>query len=383
MASTDVETQSSAGGLPEPGRAAMTTVLLTGGAGFIGSHCVEHWLKTTDWDIVVLDSLSYAGDPNRLLDVEPAVDWSRVRMLYHDLRAPLHDHPTGDRIGEVDYIVNMAAGSHVDTSITHPASFFTNNVDVAVNMLEYARLSQPDAKFVQVSTDEVYGPAPHGYAHREWDPIRPSNPYAGSKAAQEAAAFSWWRTYGLKLAITNTMNNFGERQHPEKFVPMAIRNISSGRSVIAHARPTKVPDFTRPLDHNGEPHAKPGWQASSRVWLHARNHADALRFLLDDVDFPRYDPKNDTGESRLLRYNVAGEREIAVDEIIRMIGDVLGKKARIEYVDFHSSRPGHDLRYALDGTALNKAGWKPPVPLDESFDRTVQWYVDHPKWLWG
>lgn len=352
----------------------MTRILLTGGAGFIGAHCIEHWLRTTDWDITVVDNLSYAGDVGRLEDID-GFDWDRVNVVYHDLRAPLWNHPTGDRILEgepLDFIVNMAAGSHVDTSITHPASFFRNNVDIAVTMLEFARLRSPDSKFIQVSTDEVYGPAAQGVSHREWDPIRPSNPYAGSKAAQEAAAFSWWRTYGLRVAITNTMNNFGERQHPEKFVPMAIRNVLTGEPVTIHGRPAVGVDLGR--EDTGFSH---GWQASSRVWLHARNHADALRFLLEEVDFPTY-PE---GALEPVRFNVAGEREIGVDEVVRMIGETLGEVPRLEWVDFHSSRPGHDLRYSLDGSALSEAGWQPPVPLDESFARTVRWYADRPHWL--
>jgi dTDP-glucose 4,6-dehydratase len=338
-------------------------------------------LKTTDWDIVVIDSLSYAGDVERLTDVE-GLDWSRVRVLYHDLRAPLHNHPIAARIGAVDHVVNMAAGSHVDTSIKTPASFFRNNVDVAVNMLEFARHCAPDAKFIQVSTDEVYGPAPAGVSHVEWDPIKPSNPYAGSKAAQEAAAFSWWRTYGLRLAITNTMNNFGERQHPEKFVPMAIRKLLTGEPVPLHGRPIQQYRFDGV--NVPQPSDDPRWQASSRVWLHARNHADALRFLIEDVDFPVYSPEHSTP----VRFNVAGEREIGVDVIVTMIADAIKSHGRdvpgprlMEWVDFHSSRPGHDLRYSLDGSALAKAGWTPPVSIKDSFEKTVHWYLDRPEWL--
>lgn len=352
----------------------MTTVLLTGGTGFIGAHCIEHWLRTTDWNIVVVDGLTYAGDMSRLTDID-GFDWDRVKVVYHDLRAPLHNHPTAATIGAVDHIVNMAAGSHVDTSITQPATFFQNNVDVAVHMLEFARHCAPDAKFIQVSTDEVYGPAPAGEAHKEWDTIRPSNPYAGSKAAQEAAAFSWWRTYGLKVAITNTMNNFGERQHPEKFVPMAIKRLLAGEPVPVHGRPyyaTKNEHSTKIVKR---------WTPSSRVWLHARNHADAIRYLLDEVPFPAYDPAYDLGTSTPVRFNVAGEREIGVDQIVTMIAETLGVEPRMDWVDYHSSRPGHDLRYSLDGTALAAAGWVPPVPLDESFARTVKWYLDRPEWL--
>jgi dTDP-glucose 4,6-dehydratase len=349
----------------------MTRCLLTGGAGFIGSHTCEHLLATTDWDLVVIDSLSYAGDPHRFQNMK-GFDPDRVTIVWHDLNAPLVGHPTSDRIGPVDHVINMAAGSHVDRSIDDPVPFFTNNVAIALNVLEWVRLVCPDAKVVQVSTDEVYGPAATGQSHSEWDTILPSNPYAGSKAAQEAAAFSYWRTYGLRLAITNTMNNFGERQHTEKFVPMAIRDLVAGKPVTAHGRPVY-------LDGNRGSTQPLKWEPSSRVWLHARNHADAMRWLLDTQDFPTYG--GDT--TRPLRYNVAGEREIGVDGIIGMIADTLGVEPLIEWVDYHSSRPGHDLRYSLDGSKIAAAGWVPPVGLDESFERTVRWYVDHPEWLYG
>ena len=352
----------------------MKRLLLTGAAGFIGAHCVEHLIATTDWHIVAVDSTTYAGDVQRFADMD-GYDPDRVTIVWHDLQAPLIDHPNAWRIGHVDYVINMAAGSHVDRSIAHPAPFIRNNVDITLNLLEWVRQEQgierDYPKFIQVSTDEVYGPAPDGYSHREWDQIRPSNPYAGSKACQEAIAFSYWRTYGLPIAITNTMNNFGERQHPEKFVPMVIRRLLDNEPIPLHGRP----------ELSFESGDKARWRPSSRVWLHARNHADALRYLLESVDFPTYDPAGDDGTSVPLRFNVAGEREIGVDEVVNMCARVLDRVPQIEWVDFHSSRPGHDLRYSLDGSALEAAGWKAPVPLDESFERTVKWYLANPQWL--
>lgn len=333
-------------------------VLLTGGTGFIGHHTVEHLLRETDWRVTVIDSLTYAGDMSRVTDIED-YDPARVRVIWHDLRAPLHDYLI-ERIGEVDYVINMASGSHVDRSITDPVPFVRNNVDLSLHMLEYARVALPE-KFVQVSTDEVYGPAPEGYKHREWDTILPSNPYSASKAAQEAIAFSYWRTYGVPLAITNTMNNFGERQNVEKFVPLVIRALKRGEVVPVHAQ-----------KRGGT------WVPGSRVWLHARNHADALLFLLREVDFPAYA----SGEvDRPFRANVVGESEVANDIIVEMVAEALGVPANYEYMDFHSSRPGHDLRYALDGSLLSELGWVPPLGLKESFNRTVEWFNQHDEWL--
>ena len=220
-------------------------VLLTGGLGFIGSHTVEHWLKNTDWDIVVMDALRFSGRIERLTDID-GYDPKRVEVVWHDLRSPVHSQLI-EKLGNIDYIVNMASDSHVDRSITHPVDFVQNNVNLVLNMLEYARHIEPE-KFIQVSTDEVYGPAPLGHDHVEGEPHRPSNPYSASKAAQEAIAYSYWRTYGIPITITNTMNNFGERQHPEKYVPMVIRRIVN-ETIHVHGRPGDGDDWHGTLDH--------------------------------------------------------------------------------------------------------------------------------------
>jgi dTDP-glucose 4,6-dehydratase len=155
------------------------------------------------------------------------------------------------------------------------------------------------------------------------------------------------------------MNNVGERQHPEKFVPLVISNIIKGETIPVHARP----------EEDGS------WTPGSRVWLHARNHADALKFLLENVDVPAY------GEGEMPVFNVAGEEEINNYEMVEFIAEVLGMPAEARYVDYHSSRPGHDLRYSLDGSKLRNLGWEPPVPLRESLKRTVIWYQENPDWL--
>lgn len=336
--------------------------LLTGGAGFVGAHCVEHFMRATDDEVIVLDGIGYAGDPQRLAEVlRPHPEWlDRVRIFWHDLRAPILGHDLDDRIGHVDRVIHMAADSHVERSLLDPGPFIHNNVMGTVNVMDFCRAREVE-KVIQISTDEVYGPAVGDYHHVEWDVIAPSNPYAASKACQEAVAFSYWRSYGVPVAITNTMNNYGERQHREKFVPMAVRKVLLGEPIPVHGVPT--PD---------------GWVAASRVWLHARNHADALRFLLDEVDFPAHTPGS---ADRCLRVNVAGDREIGVDEVVRMIGRAVGKEPHLEWVDYHSSRPGHDLRYSLDDSLLAHMGWKAPMTVEDSFAKTVRWYVDHPHWL--
>ena len=332
-------------------------VLVTGGAGFAGSHLVEHLLVTTDWDLVVLDGLTYAGRPDRLTDCQ-GYDPSRVTLLWHDLRAPIHGWLDA-RIGPVGAVLHLAAQSHVDRSIKFPAPFVQNNVAATVNLLEWARWRDGITHFVQVSTDEVYGPAEAGTAHAEWATVLPSNPYAASKACQEAIAVSYWRTYGVPVVVTNTMNLAGERQDGEKFVPKTIRAVIAGNEVPLHGRP--LGDGT--------------WEPSSRCWLHARNHADALRWVLTDT-IPAVFPDADRPD----RWHVAGE-EKDVLEVAGMVAAAAGKRLRYRWADYHSSRPGHDHRYALDAGKIAAAGWKAPIPLAESLERTVHWFMAHPGWL--
>lgn len=324
-------------------------LLLTGIAGFIGSHIVEHVQANTDWEVVGLASFRHFGDALRTDPFDP----SRVTIHHADLTAPISQRQA-ERIGPVDYIINAAADSHVDRSIDEPRDFIENNVAVAISMLEYARLVKPKV-FLQVSTDEVYGPAESGHLSREWDAIVPSNPYSASKAAQEAIAIAYWRTYGVPVVITNTMNNYGERQDPEKYISKLIVQINAGQTVTVHGAPGRI---------------------GSRFYLHARNHADALLTILR-----RELSMWDGNMGRPDRYNVVGDTEIDNLELARLIAELLGKPLHYELVDFHSARPGHDRRYALDGSKLRELGWQPPVAFRESLERTIAWTLAHPEWL--
>ena len=330
-------------------------LLVTGGAGFIGHHFVSHLLERTDHHIVVLDSLNYAADVNRLAAI-PHYDRSRVTLLWHDLRAPIAE-ALAQAIGPVDAIFNIASESHVERSIAAPVPFVQNNVSLALHMLEFARQAKPRL-FVQISTDEVYGPSAEGTSHREWDTPLPSNPYAASKAAQEAIAISYWRTYGVPVVITNTMNNFGEHQHREKFIPLCVERILNAEPIPIH----------------GQYNAEGRFVSGSRVWLHARHHADALLAILERCTpntFPRHD--------RPIRYHIAGEREVSNLEIARSIGVMLHRSVNLQPTDFHRSRPGHDLRYSLDGSRIQQElTWTPPETFETSFARTVEWLAYEP-----
>jgi dTDP-glucose 4,6-dehydratase len=336
-------------------RIADLRVLLTGASGFLGSHCLRHLLVNTDWQVVCPVSFKHKGLPERIVvAVDQEEWWDRVEIVRCDLACPIND-TTAYLFGQVDYVINYASESHVDRSIDNPVSFIQNNIDVVLNVLEYARKVRPKV-FVQVSTDEVYGPAPDGYACAEWDPIIPSNPYSASKAAQEAIAISYWRTYGINLIITNCMNLIGETQDPEKFVPMIISHALHGETVPIHASSTGV--------------------IGSRFYLHARNLADAILFLIQRGNVSAYSDSVGMPD----RWNIVGEREVSNLEMAQMVADCLGEPLQYELVDFHTSRPGHDLRYALDGTKLAATGWTMPVPLDASIKALVNWTRAHPEW---
>lgn len=334
-------------------------VLLTGGAGFVGSHAVRHFLTNTDWHLILPVSFRHKGLPFRIQSAIEGLDGNRVTVVMTDLSAPI-DGYTRSVIGPVDYIVNFASESHVDRSITEPVPFIRNNVDVMLNLLEYARKVKPEM-FIQISTDEVYGPAPDGYAHKEWDTFIPSNPYSASKAAQESIAISYWRTYDVPVVLTNTMNMIGEMQDPEKFVPMVIQKALRGEEIPIHAAP--------------------GGRVGSRFYLHARNLADACLFLLKNTAPQMYRH----GADRPDKWHIVGEREIDNLSMAQLIGKILYDEAgvgqiTVNLVDFHTSRPGHDLRYALDGSKIAELGWTPPVPLEDSLRKTIQWSLQNEMW---
>jgi dTDP-glucose 4,6-dehydratase len=323
-------------------------VLITGGCGFVGHHFVEQILKNTPWQVVVVDRLSYASEGfDRLRDIQ-CFDDKRVMILTADFT---HELGTGlsREIGEVDYIFHLGAETHVDRSIEDPEHFVMVNVLGTVRMLQLARKQKHLKKFFYFSTDEVFGPAPAGIAYREWDRYNSGNPYSASKAGGEELCLAFGNTYGLPIVITHCMNIFGERQYPEKFIPLVIRNVLNGQKVLIHA------DQTRTI---------PG----SRFWIHARNVAAAVLFLVQKAKAQD-------------KYNIVGEKEVNNLDIAKFIASVLQRPLDYELVDFHSSRPGHDLRYALDGSKMAGMGWSIPLSFEQSLEKTIRWYLANPRWL--
>lgn len=333
----------------------MTTVLLTGVGGFVGSHVLRHVLETTDWHVVGLDSFRHHGKLDRVQYQLEGQDRSRYTHLVYDLTIPFSDQFT-DKLSDVDYVLSLASESHVERAIEDPRPFVENNVSLMLTLLEWARTASNLKKFVQISTDEVYGPISDvGHGHKEGERHRPSNAYSASKAAQELLAYAYWRTYGVPVIVTNTMNIVGEMQDVEKYVPKVMRMIANGEIVTVHASSSGA--------------------IGSRFYLHARNQADALLFLLKNQEPTQY-PAPD-----LDRFNIVSDIELNNLDVARLVADNMRQPLKYELVDFHISRPGHDLRYGLDGSKIAALGWKPPVEFYESFRRTVEWSLAHPEWL--
>jgi len=318
---------------------ARDAVLITGGAGFAGSHLAQHICDNTDWDVVILDRLTYAGSLERLVDIRR--DYTdRLRVVFHDFRA---SYPPSvlHALRNVRWIIHNGAETHVERSLHDPETFCQSNVLGTLHTLEMARSLKVE-HFIYVSTDEVLGAAPDGIDFDELAQIRPSNPYAASKASGEAMAFAYWKAFKLPVTITRTMNLFGERQHPEKFIPMTIRKLLKAQPLTIHG------------DASG--------RSGARKWLHARNQASALLFLLRHTQ-----PKAET-------YHIAGEEHTNL-EIAQLIADEIGTDFAYEIRDFRRERPGHDFRYSLDDSKLRSLGWFPPVPFEESLRRTVKWSI--------
>jgi len=332
-------------------------ILLTGGAGFIGHHFVEQLLKNTDWEITILDRLSYASEGyDRLRDVK-VFDEKRVRVFTADFTLPIVEGFEKE-LGDFDYVVHMGAESHVDNSIVDPIKFFRSNTMGTLEMLEFARRQKNLKKFIFFSTDEVFGPAPNEINYKEGDRHNPSNPYSASKAAAEDACIAYANTYKLPIMITNTMNVFGERQHIEKFIPKCVRKILDGEKIIIHSNKERT-------------------KAGSRFWIHARNVSSALLFILKNVD-----EFLDIEDVEKGKFNIVGEKEIDNFELAQSISKILMKDLKFELVDFHSSRPGHDLRYGLDGGKLKERGWKHPMKVEESLKKTIVWMIDEENKRW-
>lgn len=314
-----------------------TNVLVTGGAGFIGSNFVRYALQThNDWHVTTLDKLTYAGRRENLHDV---MDNPRHTFVHGDIC----DAPVAGPLVEASHIVvHFAAETHVDRSILAAGDFIRTDVEGSFVLLEAARRAPGLRRFVQISTDEVYGSVPEG-SSTETDELRPRNPYSASKAGADRLAYSYWATHEVPVIVTRASNNYGPYQFPEKIIPLFVTNLIDGIQV--------------PLYGDG---------GNVRDWLHVLDHCRAIDMLID---------KGTSGEV----YNIGGGNEVKnVDLTYNLLG-LLGKDESL--VHRVEDRKGHDRRYSVSTDKLRNMGWRPLVPFEEGLAETVEWYRRN-EWWW-
>jgi dTDP-glucose 4,6-dehydratase len=315
----------------------MVDVLVTGGAGFIGSNFVRYALaEHPDWHVTTLDKLTYAGRRENLHDV---LDHQRHDFVHGDI---LDTSTSGPLVARADIVVHFAAETHVDRSILAAGDFIRTDVEGTFVLLEAARRTTRLKRFVQISTDEVYGSVPAG-ASRETDELRPRNPYAASKAGADRLAYSYWATYGTPVVITRASNNYGPYQFPEKVIPLFVTNA--------------IDDIPVPVYGDG---------MNVRDWLHVQDHCRALDMVVT---------QGQNGEV----YNIGGANEVTNLDLTQRVLSLLGRPASL--IRFVSDRPGHDRRYCLDTTKLRALGWRPTVAFEDGLRATVEWY-DANQWWW-
>lgn len=304
-------------------------ILVTGGAGFIGSNFVHHLVEDTSYEVVTLDALTYAGEKSNL---DGVLDEPRHEFVEGDIR---DRELVTELVSKVDAVVNFAAESHVDRSIAGAEPFVSTNVQGTQTLLDAANDAEID-RFVQISTDEVYGEIVDRKFSEE-DSLDPRNPYAATKAGADLLARSYYVTHDLPVVITRSSNNFGPRQHPEKLIPKFIRNAANGESLPVYGDGSNV-----------------------REWTYVRDNCRAIELVLD---------QGTPGEV----YNVGSGYELQNVEVTEKILDAVG--ASKDLIDFVEDRPGHDQRYALDTSKIESLGWEPQWSFQEGLERTVSFYL--------
>lgn len=331
----------------------MKNILVTGGAGFIGSNFVKHMLSTYEYNIINIDSLTYAGNLENLIDVEND-------PKYTFIKADIRDREALDKIFEehhIDTVVNFAAESHVDRSIEDPELFLSTNIlgtqallDTAkkywkVNLEDkHCRLFKEGVKYLQVSTDEVYGTLGKEGLFTETTPLAPNSPYSASKTGADLIVRAYHETFGMPINITRCSNNYGPYQFPEKLIPLMINNCLNDKELPVYGDGMQIRD-----------------------WLHVKDHCTGIDTVLH---------KGKDGEV----YNIGGNNEKANIEIIKLIISTLGKSE--DLIKYVQDRPGHDRRYAIDNSKITRElGWSPSYTFEQGIKETIEWYLGNEEWM--
>jgi len=329
------------------------TILITGGAGFIGSHVTRLFVKKyPGYRIINLDKLTYAGNLENLTDIESYSNYAFIR-------ADISDALEVNRLFNdfsVDAVIHLAAESHVDRSITNPLDFVNTNIMGTANLLNAARqkweLEKSGKLFYHISTDEVFGSLGTKGYFTEKTPYDPRSPYSASKASSDHLVRAYGHTYGLPFIVSNCSNNYGPNQFPEKLIPLAIHNIKNSKPI--------------PVYGTGE---------NVRDWLYVEDHANAIDLIFHS---------GKAGET----YAIGGNNEWKNIDLIRLLCDIMDKKLKRsagssqKLITFVKDRAGHDQRYAIDSSRLkNELGWQPSLTFEEGLDKTAEWYITHSEWL--
>ena len=316
----------------------MSTVLITGGAGFIGSNFVKYMLdKYSDYDIINLDALTYCGNLENLKDIENMDNYTFVKGDIRDKKLVY------DLVSKSDYVINFAAESHVDRSITDPEIFIKSNV-LGTQVLLNASKEFGVEKYIQISTDEVYGTLGETGYFSETTPLQPNSPYSASKAGGDLITRAYFETFDLPINITRCSNNYGPYQFPEKLIPLMISNA--------------LEDKNLPIYGDGK---------NIRDWLHVYDHCQAIDLVLHEGKL---------GEV----YNIGGHNERQNIQIVKLILEALGKDESL--IEFVADRLGHDRRYAIDADKIrNELGWEPKYTFETGIKETIQWYLDNHDWM--
>ncbi len=330
------------------------TLLVTGGAGFIGSNFIRYILeKDSEYKVINVDKLTYAGDLENLADVTE-------RDRYRFIKADIRNREAMDKVfreSEIKIVINFAAESHVDRSIDEPEVFFETNVIGTQVLLDtakkhwkkspsdkYCNLYKPGVRFIQISTDEVYGDTLDSGKFKEETPLQPSSPYSASKASADLLVGSYYKTYGLPINITRCSNNYGPYQFPEKLIPLVINNCMKGIEIPVYGDGRQIRD-----------------------WLHVLDHCSAIDHVMS---------RGIPGEI----YNIGGNCEKTNLEIIKSIIGILNKSDSL--VKFVKDRPGHDRRYSIDNSKIMRTlGWYPKHSIEDGLTETINWYIENDKWI--